>query len=189
MEIHWRAETCAGNGESCRCRPVPRSPGTMGQRQPSSALHTTWNVPTCCIERAEGGRTSCPLGLPAAYASIGPWGGHTCHPVGTPRDWQGTTVRTLLGGLQVTQAAWFSTRRTHHFGGDIIHPPSLSTRGEGLSQHPKTGQPWRLPFAPEQTTSMGMGRFNRQKLSQSAWSTLESLVDRSNSGRRDRKVV
>ena len=30
------------------------------------------NVPTCCIRRAEGGRTNCLLGLLAVYASIGP---------------------------------------------------------------------------------------------------------------------
>ena len=45
--------------------------------------------------------------------------------------------------------------------------------------------PRRLLFAPEQTISMGMGRLNRQKLSQSVQSTSESLVDHSSSGRRD----
>ena len=141
MEIHWGGETHVGNGEGCRCRPIPRSPGTMGQRQHSLAHHTTWNVPTCCIRRAEGGRTSCLLGLLAAYASIGPWGGHTRCPAGTPRSWQGTTVRTLLGGLQVTQATWFSTRRTSHIGGGIVHPPCHPPKKKGTPDIQKPASP------------------------------------------------
>ena len=72
---------------------------------------------------------------------------------------------------------------------EIFSPSLSSTRGEGHSQCPKTAQPQRLPLTPEQTISMEMGRLNRQKLSQSVQSTLESIVDCGNSGRRDQKVA
>ena len=118
----WGAETCMRDREGCRRGPIPRSPGTMGQGQSSLSHHTSWDVLACCIWRAEGGGASCLLRLLTAYALAWPWGGHTHCLAGASRDWQGATARTLLGGLQVTQAALFSTRRTSHFERDIVSP-------------------------------------------------------------------
>ena len=79
---------------------------------------------------------NCPLGLLAVYdPEVGIPAVQLVH----PEIDQGTTIRTLLGGLQVTQATWFSTRRTCHFGGDIVCPPLSSTRGRRA--HP-TSKNW-----------------------------------------------
>ena len=71
----------------------------MAQGQPPLSYNPPRDVPTCHLQRAEGGRMSHLLRLLAAYAPAEPRGRHTRCSAGLAIDQQGGTPRYVLRGL------------------------------------------------------------------------------------------
>ena len=156
----------------------------MGRGQPTLPHHTTWNVLACHIQRMEGGRASCLLG---AAVSICPnWTYPPSSWVHLETDWEQL--------LELYLEVYNLHRLPSSPPGELAIFDEISSV---LPCHPQeekgTPNAWRPPspkgfHLPQNRLSLQeLGRLDRQKLSQSARSTSKSVVNCSDSGRRDPK--